>query len=394
MTGTNRSTELSPETRTKIGRNAGIVGIGVNIALFAVKLTVGVLSGSVSVIADAVNNLTDAGSSVLVILGYAISAKPADHEHPYGHARMEYLCGLFISVIITFLGAELFKTSIETILDHEAVAAYSAVSLCVMLVSAAVKVFLALFYRRIGKRIDSQVLRASATDSIGDVCATSAVIVGILLTPMLGAVSDGIFGCLVAVYIFVMGVKLIIESSNTLIGAAPDVELVKKMIAKLRPYEGVLGIHDLVIHNYGAARYFGSVHIEMDAEQSILECHDVIDRIENDFRRDMGIDLVIHLDPVTLNDERINELRSTVRGVVDELAAEFSSPVSFHDLRVVFGTNTTELRFDLAIGHDFPLSNEELVEMLRSDIRAKLGDSYTASVTVDRDYTTERYDVH
>lgn len=394
MTETNITPELSPETRTKIGRNAGIVGIGANIALFAVKLTVGVLSGSVSVIADAVNNLTDAGSSVLVILGYAISAKPADHEHPYGHARMEYLCGLFISVIITFLGMELFKTSVETIFDHEKVAAYSAVSLCVMLASAAVKVFLALFYRRVGKRIDSQVLRASATDSMGDVCATSAVIVGILLTPMLGAVSDGIFGCLVAVYIFVMGVKLIIESSNTLIGAAPDVELVKKMIAKLRPYEGVLGIHDLVIHNYGAARYFGSVHIEMDAEQSILECHDVIDRIENDFRRDMGIDLVIHLDPVTLNDERINELRSTVREVVDELAAEFSSPVSFHDLRVVFGTNTTELRFDLAISHDFPLSNEELVEMLRNDIRTKLGEDYTASVTVDRDYTTERYDVH
>jgi len=388
MTGTK---ELSSETRAKIGRNAGLIGISVNVLLFAVKLIVGILSGSVSVLADAVNNFTDAGSSVLVILGYAISSKPADREHPYGHARMEYLCGLFISILITFLGIELFQSSVKSIFQPEKSVTYGAVSLIIMITAAAVKVILALFYRKIGKKIGSQTLRASAVDSIGDVCATLAVIVGLLLTPVIGSVSDGICGCIVAVYIFVMGVRLIIESSNTLLGTAPDVELIKKIIAKIKEYNGVLGIHDLVIHNYGADQYFVSVHVEMDAERNILECHDIIDTIEADFRRDMDIQLVIHLDPIALNNEQMNELRNAVREVVDELAAEFSSPISFHDFRAVFGVTRTNLIFDIALPHEFPLTNEELVEMLRTDIKKKLGEDYHAAITIDRDYTTKRY---
>lgn len=384
--------KISPEQRAKLGRKAGFIGICVNVLLFTVKLIAGILSGSVSIIADAVNNFTDAGSSVLVLLGYAISAKPADHEHPYGHARMEYLCGLFISIIITFLGIELFRTSVKSIIEPEHGVSYSAVSFGIMILSAIVKILLALFYRGLGKRIDSQMLRASAADSIGDVCATAAVILGICLTPVIGTISDGIFGCIVAVYIFVMGVKLIIESSNTLLGAAPDVELVKKIIAKLKEYSGVMGIHDLMIHNYGADQYFVSVHVEMDAEQSIMDCHEIIDDIETDFRRDMGICLVIHLDPVSLNNERVNELRAAIRASVDELAGEFSSPISFHDFRAVFGTKSTELRFDLALSHEFPLSNDELVEMLRNDIRKRLGENYVIVVTIDRDYTTKRYE--
>lgn len=388
MTGTK---EISSETRAKIGRNAGLIGIGVNVLLFAVKLTAGILSGSVSILADAVNNFTDAGSSVLVILGYAISAKPADREHPYGHARMEYLCGLFISILITFLGIELFQSSIKAVFQPEKEVTYNAVSFLIMITAAAVKIILALFYHKVGKRIDSQTLRASAADSIGDVCATAAVIGGILLTPVIGPISDGIFGCVVAVYIFVMGVRLIIESSNTLLGTAPDVELIKKIIAKIKEYNGVLGIHDLVIHNYGADQYFVSVHVEMDAERDILECHDIIDSIESDFRRDMDIQLVIHLDPIALNNEQMNELRNAVREVVDELAAEFSSPISFHDFRAVFGVTRTNLSFDIALAHEFPLANEELVDMLRADIKKKLGEEYHAAVTIDRDYTTKRY---
>ena len=383
--------ELSSETRAKIGRNAGMIGIGVNILLFAVKLVVGILSGSVSVLADAVNNFTDAGSSVLVILGYAISAKPADREHPYGHARMEYLCSLFISILITYLGLELLQSSVKSLIQQEKAVTYGAVSVLVMIVSVAVKVFLALFYHKIGKKIGSQTLRASAVDSIGDVCATTAVIVGILLTPVIGSVSDGICGSLVAVYIFVMGVRLIIESSNTLLGTAPDIELVKKIISRLKSYHGVLGIHDLVIHNYGADQYFVSVHVEMDAEQNILECHDIIDNIEADFRNDMGIQLVIHLDPIALKDEQLNELKNKVREVVDEISAEFSSPISFHDFRAVFGVTHTNLIFDIALAHEFPLTNEELVDMLRKDIQMKLGEDYHAVITIDRDYMTKRY---
>ncbi len=383
--------EISSETRVKIGRNAGWIGISVNVLLFAVKLIAGILAGSVSILADAVNNLTDAGSSVLVILGYAISAKPADREHPYGHARMEYLCGLFISIIVTFLGIELFQSSIKAVFQPGETAGYSIASICVMAAAAAAKIFLALFYRSVGKRIDSQTLRASAADSIGDVCATLAVIIGMLLTPVIGPASDGIFGCIIAVYIFVMGVKLIIESSNTLLGTAPNIELVKKIIAEIRSYNGVLGIHDLVIHNYGADQYFVSVHVEMDAERNILECHDIIDNIETDFRRNMGIQLVIHLDPIALKDDQLNELKNSVREVVDELAAEFSSPISFHDFRAVFGVTHTNLIFDIALAHEFPLSNEELVDMIRTDIKKTLGEEYHAIITIDRDYTTKRY---
>lgn len=383
--------KISAETRTKIGRNAGIVGIVVNLLLFTIKLIAGILSASVSIIADAVNNLTDAASSILVLIGYLISAKPADREHPYGHARMEYLCGLFISILVTFLGFELFQSSVDAIREPGGGSGYSILSLAIMLAAVAAKVFLAVFYRAVGKRIDSKSLMASAADSIGDVCATLAVIAGILLTPVIGPMSDGIFGCIIAVYIFVMGIKLIIDSSNTLLGTAPDIELVKKIISRLKSYHGVLGIHDLVIHNYGADQYFVSVHVEMDAEQNILECHDIIDNIEADFRHDMGIQLVIHLDPIALNDEQTNDLKNKVREVVDEISAEFSSPISFHDFRAVFGITHTNLIFDIALAHEFPLSNEELVEMLREDVKKKFGEDYNVVVTIDRDYMTKRY---
>lgn len=383
--------KISAETRTKIGRNAGIVGIVVNLLLFAIKLIAGIMSASVSIIADAVNNLTDAASSILVLIGYLISAKPADREHPYGHARMEYLCGLFISILVTFLGFELFQSSVDAIREPGGGSGYSILSLTIMLAAVAAKIFLAVFYRTVGKRIDSKSLMASAADSIGDVCATLAVIAGILLTPVIGPMSDGIFGCIIAVYIFVMGIKLIIDSSNTLLGTAPDIELVKKIISRLKSYHGVLGIHDLVIHNYGADQYFVSVHVEMDAEQNILECHDIIDNIEADFRHDMGIQLVIHLDPIALNDEQTNDLKNKVREVVDEISAEFSSPISFHDFRAVFGITHTNLIFDIALAHEFPLSNEELVEMLRTDVKKKFGEDYNAVITIDRDYMTKRY---
>ncbi len=379
------------EARAKIGRNAGIVGIGVNIFLFVIKLVAGIMSGGVSIIADAVNNLTDAASSILVLIGYVISVKPADREHPYGHARMEYLCSLFISMIIAVLGIELFISSVEAIVGGGEAAKYSALSVVIMVIAVLVKIALAIFYGRMGKKIDSKTLQASATDSIGDVCATVAVILGIALTPVIGPVCDGIFGALIAIYILVMGVKLIIDSSSTLIGVSPDVELVKKIVSKLKSYDGVLGIHDLVVHSYGVDNYFATVHVEMDSSVDVMQSHDMIDNIEVDVKREMGIHLVIHYDPITVNDERVNKLRSEVHDIVDGVAAEFSSPISFHDFRVVFGHTHVNIIFDLAITHEFPLSNIETVDMLRESIKKKLGSEYNAVITVDRDYTTTRY---
>ena len=382
---------LSQATRTKIGRNAGIIGIGVNLALFGFKLTAGLLSGSVSIIADAVNNLTDAGSSILVMLGYLIAAKPADREHPFGHARMEYLCGLFISIIVTYLGIELFRSSFDSLLHSTEAASYSVVSVIIMGAALVTKLILAVFYRRTAKRINSESRKASAMDSLGDVCATGAVLLGMALTPVFGAKIDGIFGCIIAVYIFVMGVKLILESSDILLGQAPDVEMVKNIVGRLKSYNGVLGIHDLVIHNYGADRCFASVHVEVDADRDVLESHDMIDRIEVEIRKQLGIDLVVHLDPIALNDPRINELHMIVHEIIDGIAAQYSSPVSMHDFRTVFGKTHTNIIFDLAVTSEFPLTNDELVNAIRGDIAQKLGEEYNAVITIDRDYTTTRY---
>ncbi len=381
----------SEEARTKIGRKAGAIGICVNIFLFAIKLFAGIISGSVSMVADAVNNLTDAGSSILLLVGYVLSAKPADREHPYGHARMEYLCGLFISIIVTVLGIELFSSSVKSVFSPDKAAEYGVPAVVVMVLAIFIKIALTVFYNIVGKKIDSQNLKAAAVDSIGDVCATSAVILGMVLTPVLGAKTDGVFGAVIAVYIFVMGVKLVIESSNTILGKAPDVELVKKIISKIKSYDGVIGIHDLVIHNYGVDKYFASVHVEMDASRDVMESHDIIDNIEVDFKRDMGISLVIHLDPICINDERVIYLKNSVREILDEISGEFSSPISFHDFRAVFGVTHSNLIFDVAITDEFPLKDHELVDMIRIEIKKKLGGEFNSVITIDRDYTTNRY---
>ena len=380
--------------RSRIGRNAGIVGIGVNILLFIVKLTVGIISGSVSIIADAMNNLTDAGSSILVFIGYVVSAKPADKEHPYGHARMEYICSLFISVIVTVLGIELLRSSAESffgVLKNGGGATYSIVTVVVMLVTALGKLFLAIYYRATAKKIDSDSLRASAADSIADICSTGAVILGILLTPVIGPIADGIFGALIAVYILIMGIKLIKEAADRLLGTSPDIELIKMIVSKIKSYDGVLGIHDLVVHSYGFEKYFASVHVEMDADRDMMESHDIIDNIEADFARNTGVQLVIHLDPVTLNNERVNTIHEKLHKIIDELASEFSCPISLHDFRVVFGVTHTNVIFDIALTHEFPLSNEEIVKTLREECAKQVGREYNLVITIDRDYSTTRY---
>ncbi len=387
-----------PETetldRTKIGRNAGIVGIVVNLLLFAFKLIAGLASGSVSIIADAVNNLTDAGSSILVMIGYIISSKPADSKHPFGYARAEYLCSLFISVIVTVLGVELLKSSIESLraaLSGGEAAVFQPVAIIIMAAAIVAKALLALFYRTVGKKINSDALKASAVDSIGDVCATAAVILGIILTPVIGPAADGIFGCIIAVYILIMGVKLILESSGTLLGEAPDVSLIKEIADKIKTYDGVLGIHDLVIHNYGVNNCFASVHVEVDAERDVMESHDVMDNIEADFRREKGIQLVVHLDPISVSDEKTNTLRAKVHEIIDVIAAEYSSPVSMHDFRVVFGVSHSNIIFDIAVSNDFPLQNNELAELVKKMIKERIGDGYFTVLTIDRDYITTRY---
>ncbi len=386
-------TQTMPDSqeRIRVGRRAGIVGLAVNLLLFGVKLAAGLISGSISIVTDAINNLTDAGSSVLVLFGYTVSGRPADKEHPYGHARMEYLCSLFVSMIVAFLGFEMFRTSVSSIIDGGGDHTYSALTITIMALCIVSKILLAVYYRTTGKKISSDALRSSAADCIGDVCATGAVLLGIFLTPLIGPRADGIFGAVIAVYIIVMGVKLILDSSNTLLGRAPDIELVKTIVEKLKSYEGVIGVHDLLVHSYGVNRYFASVHVEVDSSCDIMTSHNLIDRIEGDFRSGLGIELIVHMDPVVLNDQRTDSLHLAVREIIDRIASEYSSPISLHDFRVDTTDEKTKLSFDLALTNDFPLSNEELVSSIRKDVASVIGPDVFPVITIDREYTTVQY---
>ena len=381
--------EYSAKERARIGSLAGLVGIAVNLILFAMKVTLGILTGSVAVVADAVNNLSDAGSSILVMVGYILSAKPADKKHPFGHARMEYLITLFVSIIITVLGLELLMSSVESFSSSDG-AVFSGVTVAVMGSTVLLKLFLAVFYRVLGKRISSASLKASSIDSLGDMAATSAVVLGMVLMPYLGSYVDGILGCVIAVYILFLGIKLIKESSDTILGTAPDSELVMKIVEKLRSYDGVLGIHDLVMHNYGEGRFFASVHVEMDSRGDIMLSHDLIDNIEMDFMRDMGIHMVIHFDPVCVGDERVNALKDTVRRIIDGVSSALSSPISMHDFRAVFGVTHTNLIFDVVVSSELPVSEAELCTMIKAEL-SKVDSSLNAVITVDRDYTSTIY---
>ena len=383
-------TPNDPESRVKIGRFAGVVGIIANTVLFIVKIAIGLLFGSISVIADSLNNLSDAGSSVLTVVGYTMSGKPADKDHPYGHARMEYLCSLFISVIVMFLGVEMLTSSIDKIVNKQQTEEFGITAIIIIASTIAVKVLIALFYGKLGKRINSPTLKASAIESVSDVITTSAVVIGMVLTPYTGPYTDAIIGCAIAVYILVMGFKLVKESSNILIGTAPDAEFVHSIIKRIKEYQGVLGIHDLVVHSYGENKSFITVHVEVDSEESIMVSHELMDNIEADFLKE-NINLVIHMDPVCINDPETNELKSICAKIVSDIASEYSSPVSMHDFRVVKGSIYTKLLFDVSISNDMPLSDKRLCEQISEEVK-RINPLTELILTVDRDYFSSRFD--
>ena len=365
-------------SREKQGSLAGAMGIGVNILLFVIKLMAGLLSGSVALMADAVNNLTDSGSSIIMLVGFRLSAKPADREHPFGHARIEYLCGVIVSFIVLFLGIELGRTSFLKILSPEK-AEFGPVALGVLIVSILIKLWLCLFYTRVGRRIDSQSLLATASDSRNDVISTLVVLLGALITRLTSLDLDGFLGLLVAAFIIVSGVKLIMETADPLLGPAPKKELVQGIYEKIRSYEGIIGIHDLTVHSYGQGRTFASVHCEVPAEEDILISHDLIDNIERDFLEQEGIHLVIHLDPVITCDEKANALHEAVLTKVKELYPQSA----IHDFRVVWGVTHSNVLFDVAVPFSVADSDQQVKERVSWAVES-LDPTYRAVLAVDR----------
>lgn len=380
----------STETRVRVGRFAGFVGIIANVILFAVKLTIGLVTGSISIIADSLNNLSDSGANILTVVGYTLTGKPADKDHPYGHARMEYLCSLFISIIVTFLGFEMLTSSIEKLTSKPSTEKYDNVAIIIIASTIVIKILCALLFRRLGKHISSDALKATAIDSISDVIATSAVVIGMLLTPITGPYTDGVIGIAIAIYIIAMGIRLVVESSNTLLGKAPEANFIHKIIAKIKEYEGVLGIHDLVVHSYGENKTFVTVHVEVDAGGDITQSHDLIDNIEADFLKE-SINLVIHMDPISVSDPETNNLRLKCMDIVSHLSAEYSSPISIHDFRIVKGITHTNIIFDVSVSNDMSLTNKQLCDEITGEIK-KINPLYNLVLTIDRDYFSERYE--
>lgn len=367
-----------PAVRDKCGRVAGAVGIVTNFLLFLMKIIVGTAFHSVSVTADAVNNLTDSGSSVVTLIGFKMASKPADEKHPFGHARIEYLSGVIVSFIVIFLGLQLGMSSIEKILTPEE-NALTPVALVVLVISILAKLWQCLFYRKVGRMIKSESVEATSKDSRNDVIATSVVLLGAVITMLTDVNLDGYMGAAVALFIVFSGVQLTISTADPLLGQAPEGELVQTITEKMLSYPGIIGMHDLAVHNYGVGRCFASAHCEVDAKNDILVSHDLIDNIERDFSRDLGIHMVIHLDPVIVGDARTDALHCKVQSLVTALYPT----VTIHDFRVIWGVTHSNIVFDAAVPFAVKDSDAVITQKVEAEIQ-KLDPDYRTVVTIDR----------
>ena len=349
-----------PDVRAAYGKLAGGTGIGVNLLLFGGKLLAGLLTGSLSVIADAVNNLSDAASSLVTLLGFKLSETPADDRHPFGHGRMEYLASMGIGVLILFAGWELLQSSISKILNPEPTS-FHYVTLGILIAAVLVKLWLMLFYRRLGKRISSDTLLAASVDSRNDMLCTTLIVVSVVVEHFTGWQIDGYMGVLVALLIGWAGISVLIDSVSPLLGQAPDPEMVREIREMALSYDGIVGIHDLIIHNYGPGRVIISLHAEVPAEEDILKSHDLVDCIEQDMMRRFHAVTCIHLDPVDTSNPEVKRLRiltETALGDIDER-------LTLHDFRVVFGETHTNLIFDVVVPFDYGQEDTLCAEIQR-----------------------------
>lgn len=367
----------NPAVHTSIGKMAGFTGICCNILLFLGKLLAGLLSGSVSILADAINNLSDAGSSLVTLLGFYLAQRPADKEHPYGHARYEYLSGLVVSTLILVIGLELGKSSFEKVLHPQPILA-TPVVWGVLTVSLCLKLWMSHFFRTLGVRIRSVTLTAASADSRNDVIATAGVLLGYIVSSLFGVNVDGIVGLGIAAFILWSGIGIARDTISPLLGAR-DPELVKKLSALVLSHEKVLGIHDLLVHDYGPGQCFASVHAELSAEEDPLACHDIIDDIEQDAWERLNVHLVIHYDPVMTNDAEWNRMRTLTEGWVRQV----NPRLSIHDFRMVRSTRQTKLVFDLAIPYDMALSAREVQAFIAEQLQ-KEGRDYQTVIHLDR----------
>lgn len=351
--------------RTNVGKLSGIVGIFSNLFLFVIKFVIGTIVHSVSIQADGVNNLTDAGSNIISILSFHLANKPADKDHPFGHERTETIASLFVGILILVLGFETAKESISKVI-HPGSIDFRIASAIILLISIIVKFWMYAYNKKLSKTYDSSLLEATALDSISDVCGTTAVLVSTLLSPVLHFNLDGYMGIVVSGIILYGAYGLLRDMINSLIGEAPDPELVHNIVDRIMAHPAILGVHDMMLHNYGPNKIFASAHVEVDSSKDIFETHDHIDNIEREVKENMNIDLVLHMDPVKVNDPETELYRAKVVEAIHQIDPKWG----FHDFRIVSGPTHVNLVFDLVIPFEEKYSQEEIEDMLLKHIQS------------------------
>lgn len=367
--------------RERYGIVSGIVGIICNIILSVSKFFIGVLSNSVSIMADGINNLSDASSNIVTILGAKLANKPVDAEHPFGHGRMEYISALVVAFLIFLMGFELGKSSIEKIINPQEVT-FSIVSLVVLILSIVVKLWLAGFNGKIFKKTNNVNAKAVKQDSLNDCLATSAAIVALLISSFTDFIyADGIIGLIVAFVVILAGVGILNDIVGNLLGKAPDPELVKSIEELMLKEKWIYGVHDLIIHDYGPGRIIASAHAEVPCDADILEVHEVIDRVEKEINSKLKIVMCIHMDPIAVNDENINRYKKIISEVIEEYDKDFK----FHDFRIVEGKNQTNVIFDLVIPHKYEKANDVILKELRAKVKEKKKE-INLVVTIEHSY--------
>ena len=367
--------------REKYGKFAGIVGILSNLLLCIIKILAGLFSGSIAIIADGINNLADASSSIITFVGFKLASQPEDEDHPYGHARIEYVTGLVISIVIIIIGIQLFRSSLDKIL-HPQPLAFSAVTIVILIVSILIKLWQARFNIDIGRKIKSVTLTATAADSRNDVIATSAVLLSVLVCQYTGLQIDGYMGCLVAIFIVWSGIQLVKETSSPLLGEAPDKDMVDSIMKMVNSEPQILGVHDLMVHSYGPGKCFASLHAEVDGEGKLMDVHDMIDKVERNIKEALNINIVIHMDPVSTGDPVL----ILMRRVVSDALAPLDGVESIHDFRISHTGNRPTILFDAVLSPACTLSEQEILDIAKKAAR-KVNENYKVIITFDNVYT-------
>lgn len=370
----------NPDVREKYGMLGSIVGIVINILLSIGKYIIGVLTKSISITADAINNLADAASCIVTLVSFKMAARKPDKEHPFGHGRIEYIAALVVGFLVELMGYELIKSSVEKIKNPQAVI-FSIPAVLVLAISILGKVWLFIFNRKLGKKIQSPAMLAVAKDSLSDTTATLVAAVALVLSLFTDIAVDGYMGIIVSIFILSSGFGILKESISILLGTPPEKETVDALISYVLSHDEIIGIHDLVIHSYGASRTFASIHAEINSNENLLAAHDTIDNIEKEVKRRFGIELVVHLDPVEVNNDKVTELKE----VVTKIVLNIDESLSLHDFRIVDGPTHTNILFDVVVPHGFKISDEKLKYIICEKVN-EINSAYYCVITIDNSF--------